>query len=136
MFLAGEKPNIHGFQPGEFIEQTVIQEHILSRAPYGSTTPLLQAAAAKAIMEVERHSQSKPSQRIVTLGGEDLLLDELRLYLTECGWGQYPEPVRVEYLEPYNYVYFKNHGARVHRKGTSSLHRTILCVRITAQHDL
>lgn len=110
MFLAGEKPNIHGFQPGDFIEQTVIQEHILSRAPKGSIITLLQAGSAKTIMEVERHSQSKPSQRIVTLGGEDLLLDELRLYLTECGWGQYPEPVRIEYLEPYNYVYFKNHA--------------------------
>lgn len=110
MFQDGEKPNVHGFQPGDFIEQTVIQEHMLSRAPTGSTNTLMLAKSAKAIMEVERHSQSRPSKRAVSLKGGDAFINELKRYLHECGWAQYPEPTRIEYLEPYNYLFFKNHA--------------------------
>lgn len=110
MVLPEETANVHGFQPGDFIEQTVIQDHILSRAPKGASTTLFRQEASRAIMEVEQHSQGMPSQRAVSSGGEQALLDELKAYLAEYGWGSYPMPVTAIFLEPYNYVFFKNHA--------------------------
>lgn len=102
--------NIHGFKKDDQIAQSVIQENILTRAPKNATGPLITSSAAKMIMDVQRHSQNSPSPRPVSDRGSVILLNELKGYLRAEGWPQYPEPVVLEYQDPHNYVFFKNHA--------------------------
>lgn len=110
VILSDESPNVHGHESGDAIRQTVVQEHILSRAIDAKAPPLLSMSAAESVMADQRSSQQQTSRRAVASSSSSILLGELKTYLAESGWGTYPEPAEVVYHEPYNYLFFRNHA--------------------------
>ena len=110
------KPSsLHGFHKGDTIEQTVIQEHILTRAPAkAGEEPLFAATNLDQIQQVTRQATRSTSTVMVTASEEQRVLDLLKKYLGANGWGDYPMPVKLYHDGISHYLHFKNNAKDVH----------------------
>lgn len=106
--IIDKEDNIHGFNIGDKISQTVIQERILPRSPNGATSVFMSADSAKMVINQQRGAQNRPSMHPVCADTNDELLMKFKDYLRANGHDEYPSPEILEYREPYNYFFFKN----------------------------
>lgn len=101
---------LHGFFPGDEVVQTVLQEHILSRASANSVAAPLQTVDKA--MKVEPSfwsSQNKPSARVVDEEAQSEAIIALQDHLTASGWKEYPKPILLTFDGVHNFAHFLNH---------------------------
>jgi len=107
--------NLHGFAVGDDVEQTVLQERMLSRVPSeAEPTTLISFEKSRSITQFSRDSLNIPSRRAVDPHQSDTIISLLQAYLRQQGWDEYPRPVRIDFDGTNNLLFFKNDAADVH----------------------
>ena len=110
-----KKVKLHGFTPGDQIQQVVVQERLSSRCLAPSEADALATyEKCNNYVEPTRSRTKKPSTRRISKSSAAHVIPELASYLRNQGWDKYPEPVDIQFDGTTNIVFFKNNVSDKH----------------------